>query len=148
MSEINRPISDKYTLIQATSSAATHTTAYIDMHLYRQIIIVVNADVVGTSVDAQVVQATDSGGTGSKNITGLAITQLTGTGVVALNVYDTDLDHDNDFDHVAITVTHGGVEENQVFVFADADNTKFPNFKASGTENSVSAYDEIVTLAL
>lgn len=148
MSEINRPISDKFTLIQTTSAAATDTTAYLSMHDNRQLMYVINADVVGTSVDAKIVQATDSGGTGSKDVNAsLAITQLTGTGTAVLIVYDSDLDIDNGFTHVACTVTHGGVEEHQVMVFVDADNAKFPNFKASGTENSVSAFDEIVVLA-
>jgi hypothetical protein len=69
--------------------------------------------VLGASatVDAKLQQATDSSGTGVKDITGKAITQIlkaSGDNKVAMiNVRDTDLDVNNGFTYVRLTVTVG-----------------------------------------
>jgi hypothetical protein len=146
MSKINQPLNDKLGFLAGGQQIATGNSGWIDMNLNRQIIVYIDAHVVGTSVDAKLTQATDNSGSGAKDITSLAITQLTAVGQVALVCYDSDLDIDNGFNHVRLEVTHGGVEENYYLIIVDEDNCKFPNFKIVGSENSVNTLDEIVIL--
>jgi hypothetical protein len=61
-------------------------------------------------LDAKLEQATDSSGTGAKDITGGAITQLTQAGgdsdkQVIIDVNGKSLDANNDFTHVRLTLT-------------------------------------------
>lgn len=70
----------------------------------------VGAITANGTVDAKLEQATDSGGTGVKDITGKAITQLTDAGTddnkqVAIEVTAAELDVANEFTHVRLTVT-------------------------------------------
>ena len=59
--------------------------------------------------DMKVVQATDSSGTGSKNITGAAITQLSATADNKQAEIEVDVDAlDEGFTHVAVTITVAG----------------------------------------
>lgn len=94
----------------AVTTTATVPASYIDVTNFERFVFLISAGALGTSatVDAQVVQATAAAGTGSKNITGAAITQLTDTDDnkwVAVEVQSDQLDIANDFRYVAITVT-------------------------------------------
>jgi len=96
--------------VPAAITTATVPATYIDMSDYARIVFIIHVgDMPATStLDAQVVQATDSSGTGSKNITGAAITQLVATDddkMVSIEVRDTALDVANGFRYVAITLT-------------------------------------------
>lgn len=97
-----------------TAATATVPSSYIDMGLYERGVFVISAGDLGTSgtIDAQVKQATAAAGTGSKAITGAAITQLvTATDdneYVTIEVAADQLDIANGFTHVAVTITIGG----------------------------------------
>ena len=95
-------------------AAGTVTTGWIDASVFQQFMAVVQAGDLGTgaTLDAKLEQATDSAGTGAKDITGKAITQLTQAGgdsnkqaVIAVNPGDLDLA--NDFTHFRLSVTIG-----------------------------------------
>ncbi|MGE4338203.1 MAG: hypothetical protein AB7E55_19825 [Pigmentiphaga sp.] len=93
-------------------TAATYTTAWIDMAVFRAILAVIQVGTMATSstVDAKIQQASDASGTGAKDVTGKAITQLTEAGTdsdkqVAIEVWEDELDIANDFTHVRLSVT-------------------------------------------
>lgn len=94
-------------------TAATTVSDYVNMADFESVMIII---LVGTmastaTLDAVVKQATDSSGTGAKNLSpSKAITQLTEAGTdsdkqVIINVRAEELDLANDFDHIAISVT-------------------------------------------
>jgi len=117
MSNPNIKPTDKATLaavIQPISQGAgTVTTGWVSMADFDNIMAVLQCGVLGTSatVDAKLQQATDSGGTGAKDITGKAITQLvkaTDDGkTVFINLRDDEMDVNNAFTHVRLSVTVG-----------------------------------------
>lgn len=94
-------------------TATAHTSDYVDAGNFESIMAIVMAGTLGTSatIDAKLVQATDSSGTGSKDISGKAITQLVkatdDNKQAIINVRSEDLDMANGFSHVAVTVTVG-----------------------------------------
>lgn len=94
-------------------TAAAHTSDYVSAADFESLMAVVFAGTLGSSAtfDAKLVQATDSSGTGSKDISGKSITQLTQAGTdesdkqAIINVRSEELDLDNGFTHVALTIT-------------------------------------------
>ena len=73
-------------------------------------IIVVGTMAATSTLDAKFEQATDSSGTGAKDITGSDITQLTAAGSdsdkqVIVSVVANSADFDNDFSYVRLTLT-------------------------------------------
>jgi hypothetical protein len=80
---------------------------------FHSILAIINTGVLGTSatIDARLQQATDSSGTGSKDVTSRAITQIvkaSGDNKQALiNVKPEDLDTVNGFGFVRLSVTVG-----------------------------------------
>ena len=70
------------TLNPVSQAAATVVSAYVDARKFAMITAVLATGVLGASatIDAKLRQATDSSGTGVKDITGKAITQLTEAG--------------------------------------------------------------------
>lgn len=93
-------------------AASTVVSGYVNMRDFTALMAVIQAGDLGASatLDAKLVQATDTSGTGSKDITGKAITQLTQAGTdsnkqVLINVRPEELDVDNGFDCVAISMT-------------------------------------------
>lgn len=97
------------------TGAATYNSEYINMASasagQNEILAKVHCGVVGTSVDAKLVQATDASGTGKKDITGKAITQITTTdenASIELRLDDNLLDSDNDFVFVGLEITTVG----------------------------------------
>jgi len=93
--------------------AATYTSDYVEAALFANFIATIMAGTLGASatVDAKLVQATDSGGTGKKDITGKAITQLTQASPddsdkqAIINLKPEELDVNNDFTHFALELT-------------------------------------------
>ncbi len=93
---------------QAAGATSTGWFAVADFHSFMALI---QSGVLGASatLDAKIEQATDGTGTGAKDVTGKAITQL----VKASNDDDqaiiefdgSDLDVDNDFTHARLTLT-------------------------------------------
>ena len=93
-----------------SQGAATVTTGWVSLATFAGLMAVlqVGAIAAGGTVDAKLQQASDGAGTGAKDITGKAITQLTDADdnkQVILNVRDTDLDVENSFTHVRLSVT-------------------------------------------
>ena len=62
----------------ASISASTVTSGWISTAQYQSFMAIISAGTLGTSatLDAKIQQATDSSGTGAKDVTGLAITQM------------------------------------------------------------------------
>ena len=91
-------------ILEPVAGAATTNTSYLDAGNGFNMLCLVSAGTVGTSVNVKIQQATDSSGTGVKDITGLAITALTGAGSALINIVPSDLDTDNGFTHVRANV--------------------------------------------
>jgi hypothetical protein len=96
------------------TTASTVTTGWIDMAKWGAIMAIVMAGTLGSSatLDAKLEQASDSSGTGAKDITGKAITQLTQVGTdsdkqAIINCFQQDLDIANGFTHVRLSLTVG-----------------------------------------
>ena len=94
------------------NTAATYTTGWINMGLFEAIQAIILAGALGTSatLDAKLQQATDASGTGVKDITGKAITQLTEAGTdsdkqAIINCRSDELDVNNGFSHVRLSMT-------------------------------------------
>src|SRR5512137_2437758 len=96
-----------------SQGAGAVSTAYVPVKNYHQLAAIINTGVLGTAatVDAKLEQAQDVSGTGVKDITGKAITQIvkaTGDGKQAIiNLRTTELDTNGAFSHVRLTVTVG-----------------------------------------
>jgi len=96
------------------TAAGTVTSGWVDMGAFESIMAVVMAGTLGSSatLDAKLEQASDSSGTGAKDITGKSITQLTQAGTdsdkqAIINCRATELDIDNSFNHVRLSITVG-----------------------------------------
>ena len=101
------------TLDPSSQAAGTTTTGWISVANHHGLLTVIQTGVLGTgaTVDAKLQQAQDSTGTGAKDISGKAITQIvkaTGDNKQALiNVKPEDLDTVNGFGFVRLSVTVG-----------------------------------------
>ena len=130
--------------IPADSETTEVNSAWVTLaNHHRAVILVSVGDMAASStLDIDIEEATDSGGTGVKTITGKSITQLTQAGtdsnkVVIIELQSEELDADNDFDHFRVEVTPAvGAVEFAVFVLGF--NTRFAPV-------STTAIDEIVT---
>lgn len=128
------------------NAAGAITSTYVDMGKFESALAIILAGTLGTSgtLDAKLVQATDSSGTGVKDITGKAITQLTQAGTdsdkqALINVRAEDLDTDNGFNHVAIILTTATATSDSAAVLVGCN----PRFSPA-SDNDVSTVDEIV----
>ncbi len=95
----------------ATIATGTLPASYIDVSNFERFVINIAYGASDGVFDAQVVQATAAAGTGSKNITGAAITQLSATDdnkQVTIEVQTDQLDIANGFRYVAVTFTAAG----------------------------------------
>lgn len=101
------------TLDPASVAASTVLTAYVPVKNFHSICALIQTGVLGASatLDAKLRQATDSSGTGVKDITGKAITQIVkasgDTKQVFIECRSEDLDVTNGFTHVCLSVTIG-----------------------------------------
>lgn len=93
-------------------AAGTVTTGWIDMADFEAIMAIVQAGDLGTNatLDAKLEQASDGSGTGAKDVTGKAITQLTEAGTdsnkqAVINLNGDELDVSNGFTHVRLSIT-------------------------------------------
>ena len=99
------------TIDPASQAAGTVTTGWVDQSNYFALMAVINVGAFGASatVDAKLQQATDSGGTGAKDITGKSITQLLAAGgnnrQAVINAKEADLDTEGGFRYVRLSVT-------------------------------------------
>jgi hypothetical protein len=95
---------------------STVTSGWVALSTFEAIMATVMVGTFGTghTVDAKLEQATDSGGTAAKDVTGKAITQLTEAASPAqddsqaiIELRSEELDVDNGFTHVRLSVTIG-----------------------------------------
>ena len=97
----------------ASIAASTVLTAYVPVAKWHTLAAIIATGVLGASatVDAKLRQAQDSSGTGVKDITGKAITQLVKAShdnvQAVIECKADDLDTTNGFTHVALSVTVG-----------------------------------------
>ena len=107
------------------------------------------AGTLGSSatVDAKIEQATDGSGTGKKDISGAAITQMTQAGTdqsdteASIGILAGDLDVANDFTHIQFAVTVG-TATSDISGFVIATNPRV----APADDNDVSTVGEIVNV--
>lgn len=89
------------------------SSGWVDMRTFYSLLASLSVGVIGGggTVDVKIEQASDNAGTGVKAVTGLAATQLLKAGgdnrSVAINVRQEDLDKNNGFRFVRLTVTVG-----------------------------------------
>lgn len=96
-------------------TAAAHTSDWVDMSDFAQVMAIAFAGTLGSSAtfDAKLQQATDASGTSAKDISGKSITQLTQAGTdqsdqqAIINCRSDELDVENGFTHVALVITVG-----------------------------------------
>lgn len=97
------------------NAAGALTSDWVDMGDWERIQALILTGTLGSSatVDAKLQQATDSSGTGAKDITGKAITQMTQAGTdqsddqAVINCTSAELDIAGGFNHVALVLTTG-----------------------------------------
>lgn len=128
------------------NTAAALTSDYLDMRKFGSALAIIMAGTLGSSatLDAKLVQATDSSGTGVKDITGKAITQLTQAGTdddkqAIINCRADELDVDNGFTHVAIVMTTAVATSDSGAILLGLD----PRY-APASDNDLASVDEIV----
>lgn len=101
------------TLNPASVAASTVTTGWVSMAYFHSMVALIQTGVMGASgtIDAKLRQATDSSGTGAKDITGKAIVQIvkaSGDNVQAtIEMRDTDMDSNSGFAYVQLSLTVG-----------------------------------------
>ena len=99
------------TIDPASQAAGTVTTGWISAGNHHSLLALVQSGVLGTgaTLDAKLQQATDASGTGAKDVTGKAITQIVkATGdskQVLINLRPEELDVNNGFSYVRLSVT-------------------------------------------
>lgn len=97
----------------ASQAAGTANSGWVSMANFQRALGEIDVGVFGSSatVDSKFQQAQDSSGTGAKDITGKAITQLLAAGgnnrQAFINISDTDLDSANGFGYVQLSITVG-----------------------------------------
>lgn len=128
------------------NTAGTITTAWIPAKNYHKFMAIVMAGDLGTSgtLDCKIQQATDASGTGAKDITGKAITQLTQAGTdsnkqAIINLDAESLDVDNSFTHIALVFVTAVATGDSGAVLLGLDPRNGP-----ASDNDVSTVDEIV----
>lgn len=127
-------------------SASTVTTGWIAAKDFEKWLAIVQAGDLGTSatVDAKLEQATDGSGTGAKDITDKAITQLTKAGTddnkqALINLSNEELDVANGFTHfrLSMTVATAACDAGAVVLGLN------PRF-GPASDNDLASVDEIV----
>ncbi len=97
----------------SAQAAGAAVSGWISAAQFQKFLAIVAAGTFGASatVDAKIQQATDSSGTGAKDITGKAITQLLAAGgnnvQAEINLDAQDLDTNGGFSYVQLSVTVG-----------------------------------------
>lgn len=151
MTQMNQQASEAVAVLATidpdATTASTVVSDYVAAKNFEQFMAIVMAGTLGSSatVDAKLVQATDSSGTGAKDITGKAITQLTEAGTdsdkqAIINLRREELDINNDFTHFALSVTVG-VATSDVAGLIVGTGARY----APASLNDLASVDEIVT---
>lgn len=127
-------------------AAGTVESGWVSIAQFGSVMAVVQAGTLGTSatLDAKLEQATDSSGTGAKDVTGKAITQLTKAGSdddkqAVINCGQEDLDIENSFAFVRLSITVGTATSDAGGVVLGFDPAYGP-----ASDNDASSVAEIV----
>lgn len=128
-------------------TAAAYSTGYIDASKFTKFLAVVMAGTLGSSatLDAKLEQATDGSGTGVKDITGKAITQLTQAGTdsdkdACISLDPSELDIANGFDFFRLTMTVGTATSDAGAIVLGIGPVYSP-----ASDNDASSVDEYVS---
>lgn len=128
------------------NAAGALTSTWVPAKDFLAFMAICLAGTLGASatLDFKLQQATDASGTGAKDITGKAITQLTQAGTdsdkqAVINLLVEELDVDGGFTHVAMILTTGTATSDGGAVLLGTDARYAP---ASDTD--ISTVDEIV----
>lgn len=128
-------------------AASTVTTGWISAADFHSFAAIVQAGTLGSSatLDAKIEQASDSSGTGAKDLTGAAITQLTQAGSdsdkqAIIQFRPADLDVANDFNHFRLSMTVATATSDAGGLVVGFDPKHGP-----ASDNDASTVDEIVT---
>lgn len=122
------------------------STAWIAMKNYESLLALIKTGILGAAatLDAKFEQATDSGGSGVKDVTGKAIAQLVKAtnddDQAEINLRADELDVNGGFDHVRLTVTVAAAAS-----FADATVWAFDPHYGPASDNDLASVVEIVT---
>lgn len=141
--------SDRVTVADAIDpdaySTGTQTTGWINMEDFHAILAVVMAGALGTSatIEAKLEQAQDGSGTGAKDLSGKAITQLTQAGgdsdkQALINCYQQDLDIADGFTHVRLSLTVGTASSDAAGLVVGVDARYKPGTQDAAVAETVS----------
>lgn len=129
------------------TTASTVTSDWVSVADFYNFAAILLLGALGSSatVDAKLEQATDSLGTGAKDITGKALTQLTDAGSdsdkqAIINVKPDELDIANDFTHFRISVTVATATSDLGALIVGVNPRQAP-----ASDNDLSTVDEIVS---
>ena len=127
------------------NAAGTLETGWVSMVDFHSVMAIVMAGALGSSatLDAKLEQATDSSGTGAKDITGKAITQLTDAGSdsdkqAIINCRSDELDVNNDFTHVRLSMTVAVATSDSAAILLGLDARHEPETDATTVDEIVS----------
>lgn len=130
-------------------AASTVTTGWISAATWQDFMAIVQAGTLGSSatLDAKIQQATDSGGTGVKDLSGAAITQLTEAGTdsdkqAVICFSADDLDIANGFNHFRLSMTIGTATSDAGGIVLGSAGRYGP-----AASHDAASVDEIVTVA-
>ena len=96
------------TLNPASVNGASASSPWVNVSNARRLCALIAIGATDAAVDAKIEQASDSSGTGAKDISGAAITQLTSTSdnkQASIDLETDRLDHAAGFGYVRLTVT-------------------------------------------
>ncbi|MFZ5719208.1 MAG: hypothetical protein ACOY5Y_07040 [Pseudomonadota bacterium] len=133
-------------VVNPQSATTVQTSGWIDASTFHKFMAIISVGAIAASgtVDAKLEQATASDGTGAKDVTGKAITQLTDAGTddnkqVIINLKQTDLDFANDFQFFRLSITPATAAALISGVVLGMD----PRYGAA-SDNDAATVDEIV----
>ena len=92
-------------LVEPVAGSSTYTTGWNYAGGSTSWLALVTAGAVTGTVDAKIEQASDSSGTGAKDLTSSDIAQLTAAGSATIEFRANDLDNANDFTHIRLSIT-------------------------------------------
>lgn len=127
------------------NTAGALSTAWVSMSSFQNVMAIVMAGTLGSSgtLDAKLEQATDGSGTGVKDITGKAITQLTQAGTdsdkqAVINCRADELDVANGFDYVRLTMTTAVATSDSAALLLGLDQRYEPTADLASVDEIVS----------
>ncbi|APO53464.1 hypothetical protein LUI11_15335 [Bradyrhizobium diazoefficiens] len=123
-----------------SQAAGTVTSGWMDATTFHNFLVALKTGVLGAAatVDAKLQQATDNAGTGAKDVTGKAITQLVkasnDNNQVTIDLKQEDLDFNNGFKWFRVSVTVGAAAS-----LVDATVLGFDPRYGFGTDNDLAS---------